>query len=70
MLAQSQAIVRFIPASASIFEAEKILLDEMKLGQKSVVLLITKVTDYNKVRPVDVIGLINITDLPQILAKK
>jgi hypothetical protein len=41
----------------------------MKLGQKSVVLLITKVTDY-KVRPVDVIGLINITDLPQILAKK
>jgi hypothetical protein len=62
--------VRFIPASASIFEAEKILLDEMKLGQKSVVLLITKVTDYKKVRPVDVIGLINIADLPQILAKK
>ena len=70
MLAQSQAIVRFIPASASIFEAEKILLDEMKHGQKSVVLLITKVTDYKKVRPVDVIGLINIADLPQILAKK
>ncbi|GAX46980.1 CBS domain-containing protein [Pseudolactococcus reticulitermitis] len=70
MLAQSQAIVRFIPASASIFEAEKILLDEMKLGQKSVVLLITKVTDYKKVRPADVIGLINIADLPQILAKK
>ena len=62
--------MRFIPASASIFEAEKILLDEMKLGQKSVVLLITKVTDYKKVRPVDVIGLINIADLPQILAKK
>ena len=70
MLVHSQAIVRFIPASASIFEAEKILLDEMKLGQKSVVLLITKVTDYKKVRPVDVIGLINIADLPQILAKK
>ena len=70
ILVHSQAIVRFIPASASIFEAEKILLDEMKLGQKSVVLLITKVTDYKKVRPVDVIGLINIADLPQILAKK
>ena len=70
IMARSQAMVRFIPATASIFEAEKILLDEMKLGQKSVVLLITKVTDDKKVRPSDVIGLINIADLPQILAKK
>jgi CBS domain-containing protein len=70
ILNHSEAVVRFIGASESIFTAEKILLDEMKNGQKSVVLLITRVTDFKKVRPVDVIGLINVADLPQILAKK
>lgn len=70
ILKDSEAVVKFIGASESIFTAEKILLDEMKNGQKSVILLITRVTDLKRVRPADVIGLINVADLPQILAKK
>ena len=50
--------------------AEKMMLDEMRTGKKSVVLLLTNVTDFKKVRPADVLGLINIADLPQILSKK
>lgn len=46
------------------------MLDEMRTGKKSVVLLLTNVIDFKKVRPADVLGLINIADLPQILSKK
>jgi CBS domain-containing protein len=70
ILTYSETVVRFIGASESIFTAEKILLDEMKNGHKSVILLITRVSDLKHVRPEDVIGLINVADLPQILAQK
>lgn len=70
MLAHAESVVFFIQPSASIFTAEKMMLDEMKSGKKSVVLLLTDVTDFKKVRPKDVLGLMNIADLPQILSKK
>lgn len=70
MIQHTESVVFFIQSSASIFTAEKMMLDEMRTGKKSVVLLLTNVTDFKKVRPADVLGLINIADLPQILSKK
>lgn len=70
ILAHSDAVVTVIQASDSIFTAEKILLDEVRNGHKSVVLLISKTQVGQKLRPADIIGLINLADLPQILSKK
>lgn len=70
ILAQSKAMVKVIPAQASIFTAEKLLLDAVKKGHKSVVLLIVKKESQKHLRPEDVVGLINLADLSQILSKK
>ncbi|GFH40893.1 CBS domain-containing protein [Lactococcus insecticola] len=70
ILENSQAVIRFIKPDDSIFTAENRLLDEMKTGQKSVVLLITEVENLQTLKPSDVLGVINITDLPKILSQK
>lgn len=70
ILAQSKAKVKVIPAQASIFTAEELLLDAVKKGHKSVVLLIVKKESQKHLRPEDVVGLINLADLSQILSKK
>ncbi|GFH43056.1 hypothetical protein Hs30E_16070 [Lactococcus hodotermopsidis] len=70
IIQKSQTLVKFIAQTESIFTAEKMLLDEMRTGRKSVVLLITKTKKTKNVHIDDVVGLINVANLPQILAKK